>query len=124
MKPGKYSDSGYRYIENQYRVSNSILPIPNLFTKTDYTKTFYDFETYNVDTLDVSENYDRIADLYFRMHEDLTLHTKIDYTLYNLLEDLGGISELLVKTAAFIFGGFLSFNASLIMIDSMYSHKC
>ena len=124
MAPGKYSDTGYRFYENHYRISNSWFPIPNLFGKTDYVKEFYDFETFNMDVLDVSPTFDRIADMYFRLHEDLLLHEKIDYTLYNLLEDLGGISELLVKTATFIFGSFLSFNASLVIIDKLYSHKC
>ena len=102
-------------------MSKSWSPIPNLFGRDAYTEYFYDVKLFNQDTFDVSDDFEYIAEMYFRLDTDLMDHGRVDYTMYNLVEDLGGISELLVKTSAFVLGGFLSFNASLVIIDDLYS---
>ena len=49
------------------------------------------------------------------------LHEKANYNLSDLIGEIGGIAELLVKVTSLLLGGYLSFNASLEIIDSLYS---
>ena len=46
---------------------------------------------------------------------------KAEFNLSDLIGEIGGVAELLVKTVSFLLGGYLSFNASLEIIDSLYS---
>ena len=59
--------------------------------------------------------------MYFRLDTGMFFHSKYEYNLSDLIGDIGGIAELLVKCTSFILGGYLSFNASLEIIDSLYT---
>ena len=48
--------------------------------------------------------------MYFRMCVDEIQHKRIVFDIGDYLGEIGGIIELLVRGASFIFGGYLAFN--------------
>ena len=48
-------------------------------------------------------------------------HQRIEYAFTDLLGDIGGTVELLVKISVFIFGGYFSFRSSIIIMKDLYS---
>ena len=47
-------------------------------------------------------------------------HKRLEYDITDLIADIGGIQEILTKTTGFFLGGYLAFNASLVIIDELY----
>ena len=53
---------------------------------------FYDVFLYNSDSISVSEEYNQIAEKFFRIDENRYDHSRNVYTLMDLLGDFGGIA--------------------------------
>jgi len=66
------------------------------------------------------ESFNLIAKIYYRLDSSIIQHQRIEYGFADLLGDIGGMAEILTKTVTFFIGGYLSFNASLTIIDSLY----
>ena len=64
MTPGKFTDSGYRFRENIFKNGYNIFPGP---VERD---TFYDVTIYSSDTVSVGLEYDKVAEMYFRLSVD------------------------------------------------------
>ena len=62
---GKYSDVGYRFRRNH--LTREDLPTPFSDTYAKISEAFYDFQFYNQDTYDVSDESDLLAEVYFRL---------------------------------------------------------
>lgn len=87
-------------------------------------KTFFDIKLFNSDTILTSNNTgNRIADAYFRLDPSEVDHVRIEYSFEKLLTDVGGTSELLIRLANFLFGGYLSFHSSIEIMRSLYHHN-
>ena len=48
-------------------------------------------------------------------------HDRHVYALMDLLGDVGGVSEVLVKTSMLIFGGYFAFHSSIEQMKGLYS---
>ena len=48
-------------------------------------------------------------------------HSRVEYAFTDLLGDIGGTVELLVKISIFIFGGYFSFRSSTVIMKELYS---
>ena len=83
--------------------------------------TFYDTIFYNHDEFKVDDDFPVIAVLYFRLATSKILHSRFEYNYANLLSDMGGIAEVMVKTSVFLIGGFLSFHSSIEIMKELYS---
>ena len=59
--------------------------------------------------------------MYFRIHPTQLKHSRTEYGLADLLGDIGGTVELLVKIVIFVFGDYLSYNASIEIMKALYS---
>ena len=55
------------------------------------------------------------------MYQNQIFHQRIEYAFSDLLGDIGGTVELLVKISIFIFGGYLSFRSDIIIMFDLYS---
>ena len=64
----------------------------------------------------------KIAEIYFRIDVDQIEHMKNVYKLMDLLGDVGGVSEVVVWTIFFLFGGFLKFNQQMEIMINMYDY--
>ena len=82
---------------------------------------FYDSSIFNHDTFDVNDHFTTIAEIYFRLDNNMIAHSRIEYGFSDLLGDIGGTAELLVKISAFLFSGYLSFNSSIEIMKDLYS---
>ena len=71
----------------------------------------------------MNENFIHIANIYFRLDSGTVDHQCLEYSLGSLIGDVGGITEILTRVASFFLGGYLSFNATLVIIDELYSHE-
>jgi len=58
--------------------------------------------------------------MFFRIDTKELIHTRIEYNVSSLLGDIGGINDLLVKIVAIVIGGYISFNADIEIILSLY----
>ena len=57
---------------------------------------YYDILNFNSDTLDVAEDQNTIAEMYFRLDIDLIKHERSVYKLMDLLGDIGGVADILI----------------------------
>jgi hypothetical protein len=71
---------------------------------------FWDMIHFNTDTMSVTDEYNRIAGLYFRIYENRLMHDREVYQLIDFMGDVGGIKDILMQAAFFIFGGYLTFH--------------
>jgi len=71
--------------------------------------------------MNVNEDFQYIARMYFRIATTQVDHERYEYDYADLLGDIGGIAEVMVKTAVFLIGGFLSFNSSIEIMKELYS---
>ena len=66
LKPGFFSDTGYRFRENVFEMTDSWIPgVPGK------VKKFYDVTLFNSDTVSVDSDYMGVAELYFRIDIDV-----------------------------------------------------
>ena len=62
----------------------------------------------------------KIAEIWFRIDTKQFDHKRIEYNFSSLLADIGGIKDLLLMIISIAIGGFLSFNADIEIILSLY----
>ena len=60
-----------------------------------YIDTFYDINFFNKDTYDVDPTQTVLGEYYIRLEVDEINHTRIVYDLYDYLESIGGVPEIL-----------------------------
>jgi hypothetical protein len=60
--------------------------------------------------MSVSDDYNKLARIDFRIYENRLEHEREVYQLIDFMGDVGGINDVLMQTAFFIFGGYLTFH--------------
>ena len=60
--------------------------------------------------------------MYFRLEPNQVFHKRIEYSFSQLLGDVGGTAELLLRIICFLMGGYLSFHSNIEIMKGMYSH--
>lgn len=63
-----------------------------------------------MDTIDVSDDYDKIAEIYVRLGPEEIVHTRSSYSLFDLLGSIGGVTFFLTAILQDFFGGMLYYN--------------
>ena len=64
MAPGSFTDSGYRFRRNIFDRKDHWIPYYE-----DFQHIYYDVLLFNSDTLRVGDDYMKIAEMFFRLHE-------------------------------------------------------
>ena len=105
MGPGKYSDTGYRFRENEFTMKDAWIP-----GFGGEKKTFYDIIKYNTDTMEVDDSKTDIALMYFRIDVDRIIHKRNVFTFMNWLGAIGGVEKVLLKIILFFYGGYSVFS--------------
>jgi hypothetical protein len=78
---------------------------------------------FNSDQVKVGDDYEKLAEMYFRIDVDEQIHTRHVFEFMDFLGSIGGIAEVLTKTAGFMLGGYLAWNSSIETLISLYSDK-
>ena len=109
MTPGTFTDSGYRFRENVF--NNGW----NLFPSAVDVDRFYDVKFFSSDTLTVGRDHTTVAEMYFRVSVDQTVHSRTVYKFMDWLGALGGVEKILMKIIMLVAGGFVKFNSAIIV---------
>ena len=72
---------------------------------------FYDITLFSSDEIVVGEEYNVIAEMYFRIKSDAIQHSREVFTIMDWLGSIGGIRDILVEFLGFLFGNYIQFNA-------------
>lgn len=103
MKPGTFTDSGYRYRENEF---NGIDSIFGAFAGSVRT-VFYDLTFFSSDTLPVALDFPRVAEMYFRLSIEKVEHQRVVYKFMDWLGAMGGVEKILMKLLTVVIGGYI-----------------
>lgn len=114
FKPGTFTDQGFRFRQNTIPRDDHWLPGVG-----ESKQKFYDVTYYSSDAIVVGENYMTIAEMYFRINTDCRQYHKSEYSLLNLLGDIGGVEMLLTQIFLFLLGGFIHFNGFVNTLDNL-----
>jgi len=114
---GKFSDVGYRFRANNFLKSDGWLPAD---INGNEDEVFYDYKYYNVDTFDVEEEKDVLAEIYFRLEVDQINHERVVFSLMDWLGALGGVPDILMMIAGLFVGGYAVFNSTFYTIAGLY----
>jgi len=114
LEAGKYTDTGFRYRKNVVNTSDN-------FGYAGESSRFYDVQGLNNDIFNVVQDFETIARVYIRLDTAQIKHERHEYDFFTLLGDVGGCYEILLQIAMFFLGGFFSFNASIELMQELYS---
>lgn len=108
FKSGFFSDAGYRFRENTLNTVDHWIPfiLPE-------KKNFYDISLFSSDTLQVSDEYNVICEMWFRIKTDAITHSRNVFGIMNWLGSIGGVNSVLIEIMGFFFCGFAEFNCSI-----------
>ena len=115
LEGNKYSDTGYRFRKNTFYRTDEWYP----FYQSDQEQ-FYDTTVYNSDTFLVDDNNLFLGELYFRLETEEVTHHRIVKQLIDLIGVIGGLQRFLLQIANIIMGGYLTFNASIKVMNGLY----
>ena len=76
-----------------------------------------------MDRVDVSNDYDKIAEVHFRLAEDEIIHTRTTYTFFEWLGAIGGVTFFLIGIMKDLFGGILYYDMIIELMSSLYSYS-
>ena len=67
--------------------------------------------TFSSDILTVDDAFPLIGEMYFRIKADSVDHNRTVFGIVDWLGAVGGIRDILFEFIAFLFGGYIQFNA-------------
>lgn len=108
MRPGIFSDAGYRYRQNVFEKQD--FWIPGISSSVE---KFYDVTFFSSDSIIVGDDYMTIGEMYFRLKTDSITHARNVFSMMDWLGSIGGIRDILLEAIVIFFGGYIQFNATL-----------
>ena len=117
ISAGKFNDVGFRFRANFFDKDDAWLPGG---LGGNAPETFYDYKFYNVDTFDVEEEKDVLAEIYFRLEVDQINHERVVFAFMDWLGALGGVPDILMMLAGIFVGGYTVFNSTFFTIAGLY----
>lgn len=118
LKVGKFSDTGYWLRKNHFHRIDEWIPFQ--FKKTI---DFYNSVLFNSDTFDAHPADSKIASMYFRLYPDKINHSRLVFSLYDLIASIGGSTVTLIFGFNYVFGGYLKLNLMIEIMSELYSDK-
>jgi hypothetical protein len=86
---------------------------------------FYDYFEYNTDTFTSAPKGSEqlVAEMYFRLEVDQITHNRVVYTFMDFIGDLGGVKDIMLQLAGWVFGSYSAFYASWSTVATLYRVK-
>jgi len=112
FKSGLFSDTGYRFRENEFKHGD------NWFPGAPFQhRTFYDVTFFSSDEIEVGTDFMTVAEMYFRVKTDTIKHRRKVFSIMDWLGAIGGIEQFLIDMLLFAFGGYCHFNSVIETVN-------